>query len=460
MRAALVSVLVLAACSSITVTPPTADVPATEHPRDAAVDAAATIDQPAALCVTGRTKACPCADGRTGAQTCGADGTYGPCACFAMDSGAGDVSDESPAPDAAPVEDIPAASAPDAAARSYDYVINRMMLDEGAEPGVTTRAFYGFNLDGRFSPSRGASQQPEDCSHGDYFSVVDPDQNSGACMAGAVGGGTGCQGGIDNQLPNLAQTIMQFQASLNVQALLNVRLNAGRDLVLIRVSGVNGALGPALNDPAVTVQLYPFVSPMFADCADVARPNQMYAIDNRSLNVPGDLDSARVQFSGSIVNGRLRVTPTDASAAAPNFLLPLPVMGDTIDLPMYRTRFRFTMGETDGTSGNLGGYASQTDLVEALITIPALRQFRDAVGPLIQGFVDVATGEPVASCASPHGGIGIGIGFSAVRAVVAPMAVSGGVPGMCGAPPATDAGAPGDVPRDVASDALDVPGDG
>gem|GEM_PF-1395064 len=419
-----------------------------------------TIDQPAALCVTGRTKACPCADGRTGAQTCGADGTYGPCACFAVDSGAGDVSDETPAPDAAPVEDIPAASAPDAAARTYDYVINRMALDEGAEPGVTTRAFFGFNLDGRYSPSRTASQQAADCSHGDYFSAVDPDQNMGRCMAGAAGGGAGCQGGVDNQLPNFAQTIMQFQATLNVQALLNTRLNAGRDLVLIRVSGVNGALGPALNDPAVTVQLYPFVSPMFADCADVARPNQMYAVDNRSLIIPGDLDSARVQFSGSIVNGRLRVTPADAIATAPSFLLPLPIMGSTFGLRLYRTRFRFTMGETDGAAGNLGGYAAQTELVSDLTSIPGLMQFRDAAGPLIQGFVDVATGEPVASCASPRGAIGIGVGFSAVRAVIAPMAVSGGVPGMCGATPATDAGAPGDVPRDVASDALDVPGDG
>ena len=59
------------------------------------------------------------------------------------------------------------------AGRMRDHRTHR---HEGAEPGVTTRAFHGFNLDGRNSPSRRSSQQPADCSHGDYFSVVDPDQ--------------------------------------------------------------------------------------------------------------------------------------------------------------------------------------------------------------------------------------------------------------------------------------------
>ncbi len=78
---------------------------------------------------------------------------------------------------------------PDGGSSSYDYVINRFSLDEGSEaPG--TRGYYGFNLDERYSPAATASQQRNDCSHGDYFSVVDPDQNMGTCASGAVGGGS------------------------------------------------------------------------------------------------------------------------------------------------------------------------------------------------------------------------------------------------------------------------------
>ncbi|TAK31992.1 MAG: hypothetical protein EPO40_03655 [Myxococcaceae bacterium] len=414
----------------------TTDVPST-------TDVGPAVDRQSATCVAGRTKACPCADGRTGAQTCGPDGTFGACACFALDAGnAPDVSTavDAPAADLPPMEDLSPASAPDAAAQTYDYVVNRLILDEGAEPGVTTRAFYGFNLDGRFSPSRTSSQEPADCSHGDYFSAVDPDQNMGTCTVGMAGGGVGCQGGVDNQFPNFAQTIMQFQASLNVQASLNADLSAGRGLMLIRLSGVNGALGPTLNDPAVTVQVYPYVWPAFTDCARVARRDQIYAVDDRSLAVPNDLDSARVRFAGRIVNGRLRVLSAPIAATAPDFVLPLSLQGAALNLSLYQSRFHFTPGETDATAGNLGGYMRQTEFIDALTAHPALSQFRDAAGPLIQGFVDVATGTPTASCVAPQGGIGVGLGFSATRAVILSTTVPSVPVGVCGAT-APDAGA-------------------
>ena len=317
-------------------------------------------------------------------------------------------------------------------ARTYDYVINRLLLDEGAEPGVTTRAFFGFNLDGRNSPSRTASQQAADCSHGDYFSTVDPDQNMGTCMAGTAGGGAMCQGGVDNQLPNVAQTIMQFQASLNVQALLNEQIDSGKLLILVRLSGVNGTLGPSLNDSSVHVSVYPFAYAAFGNCANIQMGNQMYSVDNRSLNTAGDLNSAKLQFDGQIVNGRLRVNPPAANAAAPNFSLPLPLMGQNLQLDLYQTQLRVTPGATDGTNGNLGGYLRQTDLITALTTIPALMQFRDAAGPLIQGFVDIATGTPTASCDAPQGGIGVGLGFATKIATILPTTVAAAPSGVCG----------------------------
>jgi hypothetical protein len=331
---------------------------------------------------------------------------------------------------------------------SYDYVINRLLLDEGAEPGVTTRAFYGFNLDGRNSPSRTASQQAADCSHGDYFSSVDPDQNMGTCMAGSAGGGTGCQGGVDNQLPNIAQTIMQFQASLNVQNTLNEQVDTGKFLILVRVANVNGTLGPTLNDPSVKVYVYPFAYATFANCANIQMANQMYQVDNRSLMTAGDLTSARLQFDGSIVNGRLRVNPPAANPSQPNFSIPLSLQGMTLTLNLFQTQLRVTLGATEGMNGNLGGYLRQGDLIDALTTIPALMQFRDAAGPLIQGFVDISTqaaigdaGAPAASsCESPQGGIGVGLGFTTKIATIAATTVAAAPSGVCGGAGTGDGG--------------------
>ena len=446
----------LAACSNTIAGNPPGPVDAgASVDLPAPTDVAPAVDRPSASCVAGRTKACPCADGRTGAQTCGPDGTFGLCACFALDAGgatdAAATTDAAPPSDLPPAEDLPPASAPDAAAQTYDYVLNRLIVDEGAEPGITTRAFYGFNLDGRFSPSRSTSQEPADCSHGDYFSTVDPDQNMGSCTMGTVGGGAGCQGGVDNQFPVIVQTLMQFQASLNVQASLNADLNAGRGLMLIRLSGVNGALGPTLNDPAVTVQVYPYVWPAFTDCARVGRRDQIYAVDDRSLTIPNDLDSARVQFAGRIVNGRLRVTPPPVGATAPDLVLPVSLLGTALRLGLYQSRLHFTPGETDATLGNLGGYMRQGEFIDAITAHPSLSAFRDAAGPLIQGFVDVATGAPTASCAAPQGGIGVGLGFSATRAVILSTTVSTVPVGVCGSA-TPDAGASADVPRDAASE--------
>ncbi len=147
-----------------------------------------------------------------------------------------------------------------------------------------------------------------------------------------------------------------------------------------------------------------------------------------------------MRFAGRIVNGRLRVLPAPIGATAPDFALPLTLQGAALNLGLYQSRFHFTPGETDATAGNLGGYMRQTEFVGALAAHPALSQFRDAAGPLIQGFIDLATGAPTASCAAPQGGIGVGLGFSATRAVILSTTVSSVPVGVCGAT-APDAGA-------------------
>ncbi|MDB4929124.1 MAG: hypothetical protein JWM10_1608 [Myxococcaceae bacterium] len=418
----------LFACSARSISPGPAEDAQVAVDAPTVNDAAVALDRPVvAPCTAGRVKSCPCTDGRPGAQTCSADGTFGACVCAVPDAGA-------------PVEDVPVIGTPDAAPLSYDYVINSLLVDEGAEPGATTRAFYGFNLDNRFSSSRTASQVAADCSHGDYFSALDADQNMGTCTAGSTGGGSGCRGGVDNQLPNMVQTIMQFQASLSVQSVLRESIDDGHLVMLLRVSGVNGPLGPTLNDPAVTVTVYPYAWASFTNCASIQAPGQHYTVDNRSLRVAGDLASARFQYPASIVNGRLRVDASGSGDATPTFAIRPPASlslgstGISYEVSFYRTQLRLSLGETGGTSGNLGGFMRQGDVIDALVTIPALMQFRDAAGPLIQGFVDVATGTP-AACDAPQGGIGVGFGFSTLRAIIDPTTVTGAPPGVCGGAP-------------------------
>lgn len=263
------------------------------------------------------------------------------------------------------------------------------------------------------------------------------------------------------QFPHFVQTLEQFEASLDVRASLDRQIGEGRPVVLLRVSGVGADLGPLLNDPDVTVQVYQVAFPTFSNCANVGMDRQVYAVDDRSLT-PGDLDSARLRFGGSIVEGRLRVIPDPAGAAAPAFLLPMPfVRGTSLTLNLREPRLRLTLGNSGATAGNLGGYAQQGEVLTTTAATPALREFHVAIAPLFPGFVDVATGSPTRSCEAPQGGVGVGLGFSAVRAVIAPATVSGAPAGTCGT--GSDAGAPTDegAPTDAgASDAgalRDVP---
>ena len=313
-------------------------------------------------------------------------------------------------------------------------MIHRFTIDEATEPPGDV-GVHGFNLDGRHSSAIAERQLPLDCNHGDHFSILDPDQNAGTCRDGNVGGGPGCEGGVDNQLPHVVQVLRQFQPTFDFQRTLDDEMRRGRGLMILRVSGVDGDLGPALNDPAVQVSVYPFVVPTFADCADIARPRQSYSVVDRSLYTPGDLSSARAQFLGSIVDGRLRVAPTVITATT-RFPLSLPHSNGPVALGLHDTRLRLTLGDAGATAGNLGGYASQDDLSDALLALLMAHMHPpDAARPLVQGFTDVATGATPPSCNYPRGGVGVGLGFDAVAAVVSPTTVPDAVLGVCGSAP-------------------------
>lgn len=327
---------------------------------------------------------------------------------------------------------------------TYDYVISQLTLDNSMM--IPNRGAFGYNVDGRFTPATG--RQPADCDKDDYFSPVDSDQNMGTCTAGQANGGASCRGGVDNQLPSIAETVGGLVGGgSDIGALVQGQINDGSLAVIVRVEGVNGAPGPTLNDDSVTVKIYPFAHPMFANCSSVGQPNQMYQIDPDSV-VGGNIAMARFTYQGRIVNGRLQVATTDLTR--PGFSLGIPVSSTTLNLNLYAVSLRVTMGATSGSNGNLGGMILRSDLVSTLAMARDLLPAgisAETVNGLIGGFVDIATDSMnrpgMGSCDMGNaGGIGAGLGFATQIANVSPTVGPRPTSGTCGA-----RGASGDAGR-------------
>lgn len=320
--------------------------------------------------------------------------------------------------------------------RTFTYVISSITLDEARtgsslNPAVEKWGVTGFNLDGLTSTPADVSTRDTACFHADYFSALDPDQNLGVCIEGFERGGADCSGGVDNQLPELARILGGFHTDL--RASLNNDLHSGLVAILVRVSEVDGTPGPTLNDNSVRVHVYPIARPMFANCVLMGTPGQAFAVDDASLRTPGDIDSARLFYEGSIANGRLRVTrPTDPSRAP--FLLRLPVMGEALQLPLLATEIRFDLLPDRGTRGNLGGYVRLESLAASFSAHLPAGIPSATVQSVFQSLVDVQdpAGSP-AGCVAPNGGVSVGFGFDAVRAILAPETVHRPQAGMCGA---------------------------
>lgn len=301
---------------------------------------------------------------------------------------------------------------PVAGGRTYDFAITTLAIDGNTS---ATMPHTGFNVDGRYSPA--TMQQPADCDHRDYFSAIDPDQNEMGC----TGGTATCKGGVDNQLPELAGAAMML---IDIRAALTTAVSSGSVALLVRVENVNDLQ----NDSAVNVTIYQG-HPMFASCSNIGMPNQPYAIDGMSSFMPGTT-TPRYSFPGSIVNGRLRLSPASAGGTGNVFQLPLPsIMGVSLTLNLYNTSIRVGVTETGGTNGNLGGYVLRSDLLTALGNIPQAAMYRTIIEGLINGLVDVQT---MSSCDAPNGGIGMGLGFTLTNATIQAAPVTGGQPGMCG----------------------------
>lgn len=344
-------------------------------------------------------------------------------------------------PDAAEAS-APDASAPDAALDAPDeedagpetgrvlvWALDRLTIEPS---GGSTLS--GFNLDGIYSTASTARS----CSHADVGSTLDPDQNApvavidsstgrltGAAMPCAPG--ASCRGGVDNQLPEIADFAMT-SSSEDVRANAQRMIATGQLAFIVRVSGVDDLV----NDPSVTMRVYQ-AYPTFSTGCTAVTPDREYAIAQSSL-VDGatSIEQSKFAVRAAIVNGRL--IPRAGAQ------LPLPVApGVTVDV--LGTILRANVTEAALTGGNLGGFARGSQFYNAVVMMnPALASLAAiAIGQFVDLEEPIPTpGSTPGFCARTSrtppefGNIGIGATFSAVRATIAMAPAATRAPGTCG----------------------------
>lgn len=291
--------------------------------------------------------------------------------------------------------------------RTYDYALVQLSIDSNTSASF---AHTGFNLDGRYSPAVG--QQPADCDHRDFYSSIDPDQNRDGCTRGPAA----CVGGVDNQFPELASA---SQMLVDWRQLYATEVAAGRITYLLRVEGVESLI----NDNQVIVSIFKG-HPMFPSCGRIGSLAQPYAIDQPSLLA----GVARFRYAGVIRNGRLSLAVAPGSVG--NFFeLPTPSFFREAPLGLSSFNLRVTLTPDAGVDGNLGGRTPRANLITVFTSNPLAAMYRNVIEGLVNGLTDIQT---MNSCDAPNGAVGMGMGFSLVRAVIQPTPVFGPVPGMCG----------------------------
>lgn len=326
-------------------------------------------------------------------------------------------------------------------AMTYTYVLNNLTVDMTDDPTVPVA---GFNLDNLWSDG----SQTNDCSKPDSPSSTDIDQNcmgvaegGNQCPAGMANAGcmysassTACRGGVDNQLPVIANTIdtIASPGPGGVRGAISGAVAGHQFSLLVRITDVNGTPGPTLNDDNVTLKLYLAYPTRTSNCMGVTA-DQEYVVDANSVN-GSDIEMAKFQFQGRIVNGRLSVR---AGSGDMPFNLPLPaIMGANLSLALRSTQLRITMNaDGTGSNGNLGAYVKGNDLVDAVAAIPQAAMYRMQLVGVLGGLIDVQVdGVCATSGANPmFGGLGLGLGFTTVPARLAATPIVMARPaGACG----------------------------
>jgi len=322
------------------------------------------------------------------------------------------------------------------------FVVQSMTADMNS-PDV---AHTGFNLDNRFSTANDAMG----CSHEDYVSALDLDQNmgGGTCMMGA-GFMAGC-GGVDNQIPALFEAVGAFMPNLDVNQVIRDQINQGKLSLIVQVLN----LDTVPNDNDVTVRLF-LGYPNFMNCATqfMQGTTPEYSIAASSLAAGStDLSTARFVFQGRLVNGRLQVSSSG------NVDFPLPeIMGLRLTFALHQAQFRMTIAGTGtmasaytGSNANLGGWVDGNEMLQAVLRVPAAAANMMVVEGAIGTLVDIQS--PAGVCFTPrvmttppsYGGVSLGMGigvFPARLATGANAVIMDRAAGTCGfAAPTPDAG--------------------
>lgn len=302
------------------------------------------------------------------------------------------------------------------AGQTYTFVVSDMAIDPGDDPTLGPAA--GFNLDGLYSSASDA----DGCVHQDFVSALDPDQNmpDGCTMLG-----TGCRGGVDNQLPSLANALDHI---VPIRDILRDEVTHNHLVVLARITGVDSLA----DDPNVSVNLYIGYPTFTTDC-DRVLPDREYSVDATTVD-GGDIERAHLSFAGAIVRGRLRLTP---SMSDPTIPIPLPVFGGApLTLTLHGVQFRMDLTAQAGERGNLGGYLDGDEVLRG--TCATFPSYCMVDMPIVGNAVDIRRMGVCfdASAMTPQfGSIGVGINVRAVSARIssATPVATGPARDTCGA---------------------------
>jgi len=327
--------------------------------------------------------------------------------------------------------------------QTYTFVVDQLTVDPTDNPDTPHT---GFNLDNLFSTDIDAMG----CTHPDYFSQYDNDQHCTSvtneqCTVmpnpGCARTAAGCHGGVDNQLPTLANTI-QTAANTDIRMTLSDTITQNKLALIVRVSHVNDPM----NDDSIRVAIYRAFPTFTSGCTSVAGGRE-YTIDSSFLTGGSDIDAnANVAFDGKIVNGRIQV---QAGGSGGIFNLPISFSGFSLNLPLHEVQLRanLTTGASAALdSGDLGGWVGGDDVINAVAMLAP--DYVAVVRGVIGGLVDIQImGICDGSSMNParYGGISVGLGIHALPATISTTTPSAAMQaaGTCGYTPPGDAGGGG-----------------
>lgn len=275
--------------------------------------------------------------------------------------------------------------------REFVLALSSVVIDTTDDPTVPV---FGFNLDGYFS----VGERQEECFDQDSPSSYDLDQNgprlrvTDSCpmdaraaqgctvlaspAPDALGAGGACTGGVDNRASVLANTVDTVASPVpgGVRAALVSHFAQQRGTVLVRVAGVNGEPGPALEDSEIEVQIGAAVPAFTSEC-EASGASREYALLRSSLREGGtSLRDALFSARGRIRAGRVEIV-AEAGAilrfdvGASVHLGPLGFGPAAPD--MNAVHLRFDLGaDGSGSRGNFGAYLPAAQVIQRATAIP------------------------------------------------------------------------------------------